>query len=162
MALAALVLLFSFFEEWEGLSNSRSSEGARAAFNFRNAIGVFANKFALGLGAVGLVAFPVAFGFFTNRFAFWFGGLAMSNAVRLFANSNALGAIKHFASFIRALDFAFRFFAFNIANSVFRFGAGGMALGGFADRVANSRAMGVIAFPRALRMALKELIFVKN
>jgi len=121
--LAALILLFSFFEEWERLSNSRSSESARAAFNFRNAIGIFAYKFALWFGAIGLVTFPVAFGFFTNRFTFGLGSLAMSDAMRLFANSNALGAIEHFASFIGTFDFTFRFFAFNVANGVFRFGA---------------------------------------
>jgi len=43
LALAALALLFSFFEEGERLSNSRSSESARAAFDFRNAIGIFAD-----------------------------------------------------------------------------------------------------------------------
>jgi len=147
LALAALVLFLSFFEEGERLGNSRSSESARAAFNFRNAIGIFANKFALGFGAVGLVAFPVAFRFFANRFTFRLRSLAVSNTMRLFADSNALRAIKHFTSFIRALNFAFRFFTFDVANSVFRLGARSMAFRRFADWIANSRAMGIVAFP---------------
>ena len=105
------------------MSNSGSSQSARAAFNFRNAVRIFANKFAFGFGAVGLVAFPVAFRFFANRFAFRLGSLAMSNAVRLFADSYAFRAVKHFTAFIRAFDFAFGFFAFDVANCVFGFGA---------------------------------------
>jgi hypothetical protein len=123
LALAALVLFFSFFEEGERLSNSRSSQSAGAAFNFRNAVRIFTNQFTFGFGAIGLVAFPVAFGFFANRFAFGFRSLAMSNAVRLFANSYTFRAVKHFTAFIRAFDFAFGFFAFDIANSVFGFSA---------------------------------------
>jgi len=153
--LAALVLLFSFFKERERLSNSGCSKRARAALNFRNAIGIFANKFAFGLGAVGFVAFPIAFRFFAYRFAFWFRSLAMSYAMRLFANSYALRAIKHFASFIRAFDFTFWFFAFDVANCVFRLGTGSMALRRFADWIANSRAMRIVAFPGALRVALQ-------
>jgi len=145
--LAALILFFSFFEEWERLSNSRSSQSAWAALNFRNAIRIFANKFAFGFGAVGFVAFPIAFGFFANRFTFWFRSLAMSNAMRLFANSYTFRAIKHFTAFIRAFNFAFRFFAFDIANSVFWFGARSMAFGRFANWIANCRAMRIIAFP---------------
>jgi len=122
-ATAAVFVSFSFLKEWERLSNARSTHSALAAFNFRNAIGIFANKFALGFGAVGFMAFPVAFRFFADRLAFWFRSLAVGDAVRLFANSNALGAVKHFTTFVGAFDFTFRFFAFNIANSVFRFGA---------------------------------------
>jgi len=121
--LAALVLLFSFFEERERLCNSGGSESARAALDFRNAIRIFANKLALGLRAVRLVAFPIAFRFFANWLAFGFGCLAVSDAMRLFADSYAFRAVKHFAAFIRAFNFAFGFFAFNIANCVFRFGA---------------------------------------
>jgi hypothetical protein len=109
LALAALVLFFGFFEEREGLCDSRSSEGARAAFDFRNAIRVFADKFALGFRAVGLVAFPVALGFFADRLAFGLGSLAVSDAVRLFADSYALGAVEHFAAFIRAFNLHIKF-----------------------------------------------------
>ena len=123
MALTALVLFFSFFKERERLSNSGSSQSARAAFNFRNAVGVFTNKFAFGFRAIGFVAFPVAFGFFANWLTFWLGSLAMSNAMGLFADSYAFRAVKHFTTFIRAFNFAFGFFAFDVANGVFRFGA---------------------------------------
>ena len=122
-ALAAIFISFSFLKEGERLSNSRRAQSARAALNFRNAVRVFANKLALGLGAVRFMAFPIAFRFFANRFTFGFGGLAVSNAVRLFAYSNALGAVEHFTSFIRAFNFAFGFFAFNVADCVFRLGA---------------------------------------
>ena len=147
MALAAFVLFFGFLEEGEWLSDFGGSKSAWAAFNFRNAVGVFTNEFALRFGAGGFVAFPVTFGFFTNWFTFWFRGLAMSNAMGLFADSDALGAVEHFTSLIGAFNFTFGFFAFNIADSVFGFGAGSMALGGFADWVANSGAMWVIALP---------------
>jgi len=122
--------------------------------------------------------------------------LAMSNAMRLFAYSDAFRAVKHFTSFIRAFDlffkkfnysfillkkiysvlcffrkkiirsslsikifnyliyFAFRFFAFNIANSVFRFSTWSMAFGRFADWIANCWTMRIVAFPWALGMAL--------
>jgi len=108
--LAALALLFSFFEERERLSNSRGSESARAAFDFRNAIGIFADKFAFGFGAIWLVAFPIAFGFFANRFAFGFRSLAMSDAMGLFANSYAFRAVEHFATFIWAFNLKFFMF----------------------------------------------------
>ena len=122
-ALAALLVGLGLLEEWEGLTDSGSSHSAGAALNLRNAVGVLADKLALGLGALGLVAFPVAFRFFAYRLTFGLRGLAVSDTVRLFANSNTFGAVKHFTSFIRAFNFAFWFFAFNIANSVFRFRA---------------------------------------
>jgi hypothetical protein len=156
--LAALVLFFSFLEERKRLSNSGSSKSAGATFDFRNAIGIFANQFAFRLGTVGFVTFPIAFGFFAYGFTFGFGSLAMSYAMRLFANSNTLRAIKHFTSFIGTFNFAFWFFAFNIANCVFRFSARSVAFRRFANRIANSWAVGIIAFPGALRMALFKLL----
>ena len=120
-ALTAFFVLGSFLEEGEGLSNSRSSQSARAAFDFRHTVGVLANKLALGFGAVGLVAFPVASGFFADGFAFGFGGLAVSDAVRLFADGDTLRAVEHFATFIRAFNFTLGFFTFNITNGIFGF-----------------------------------------
>ena len=67
------------------------------------------------------MAFPVAFGFFAYWFAFGFRSLAMSNAMGLFADSYTFRAVKHFASLIRAFDFAFWFFAFDVTNCVFGF-----------------------------------------
>ena len=152
--MAALILLFSFLKERERLRNSRGSESARAALYFRNTIRIFANKLAFGLGAVRLMAFPIAFRFFANRLAFGLGSLAMSNAMRLFADSYALRAVEHLATFVRAFDFTFRFFAFDIANCVFRFGTGSMAFRRLADWIADCRAMRIVAFPGALGMAL--------
>jgi hypothetical protein len=147
LALTALVLFFSFFKEWEGLSNSRNSKNTWAAFDFRNAIGVFANKFTFWFRTVGFVAFPVTFGFFTNWFAFGFGSLAMSNTVGLFANSNAFRTIEHFTAFIWAFNFAFWFFAFYITNGVFRFSTACVAFRRFTYWVTNCWAMRIITFP---------------
>jgi hypothetical protein len=122
-ALAALFVGFSLLEEGEGLRNSRGSHSARAAFNFRNAIGIFTDQFTFGLRAVRLVAFPIASGLFANRLAFRLGSLAVSNTVRLLANSDALRAVEHFTSFIGALNFTFRLFTLYVANGVFRFSA---------------------------------------
>ena len=153
-ALTTVFILFSFFEEGERLGDSWCSHGARAAFNFRNTVRVFANQLAFGFRAGWFMAFPVTFGFFANGFAFRFRSLAVSNAMGLFADSDTLGAVKHFATFVRALNFTLRFFTFYVANSVFRFRAGSVTFRGFAYRIANSRAMRVVTFPRALRMTL--------
>ena len=99
-------------------------------------------------------AFPIAFWFFANWFAFWFGCLAVSDAMGLFAYSNAFRAVKHFAAFIWAFDFTYWFLTFYIANCVFRFCTRCVASGGFAHRIANCWAVGVIALPRTLGMAL--------
>jgi hypothetical protein len=121
--LAALILFFSFFKEGEWLSNSRSSKCARTAFYFRNTIRIFTNEFTFRFRTGGFVAFPVTFRFFTNWFTFWFRSLAMSNAMWLFANSYTFWTVKHFTSFIRAFNFTFGFFTFNITDCVFGFGA---------------------------------------
>ncbi len=104
--------------------------------------------------AVRFVAFPVAFRFFANWFTFWFRGLAMSDAVRLFAYSNALRTVEHFATFIWAFNLAFGFFTFYITDCVFWFGARSVAFGRLANGITNCWAMGIIAFPGALRMTL--------
>jgi hypothetical protein len=144
---AALLVGRSLLEEGERLGNSGSTHSARAALNLGHAVGVLADKLALRLGAGGLVALPVASGLLADSLALGLGGLAVGNTVRLFADCDALGAVKHFAALVGALDFAFRFFAFDIADCVFRFRAGGVALGGFADWVADRRAMGIVALP---------------
>ena len=129
------------------MGDFRSSHGTWAAVNLGDTVGVFANKFALGFRASGFVAFPVTFGFFADWFTFGFGCLAMSNAMGLFADSNTFWAVKHFTSLIRAFNFTFGFFAFDVANSVFGFSTGSVALRGFANWVANSGAMWVVTFP---------------
>jgi hypothetical protein len=101
------------------------------------------------------VAFPIASGLLAYRFAFWFGSLAVSNAVRLFAYSDALRAVEHFAAFIRAFNLTLGFLTFDVANGIFRLSATGVTLGRLTDGVANGRAVRVVTFPRTLRMALK-------
>jgi hypothetical protein len=93
------------------------------------------------------MTFPVAFRFFANWFTFWFRGLAMSNAMWLFAYSYAFRTVEHFTSFIRAFNFTFRFFAFDIANSVFGFSTRSVTFGRFTNRVANSGTVWIIALP---------------
>ena len=129
------------------MGNFRSTHGTRAAINLGDTVGVFANKFALGFRASGFMAFPVTFWFFTDWFAFWFRGLAMSNAMGLFADSDALGAVKHFTSLIGAFNFTFGFFTFDVANGIFGFSAGSVAFWGFANWVANSGTVWIITFP---------------
>ena len=129
------------------MGDFRSSHSTRTAINFRDTVRIFANKFALRFRAGGFVTFPVTFWFFANWFAFWFGGLAMCNTMGLFADSDALGAVKHFTSFIGAFNFTFGFFAFDVANCVFGFSAGSVTFWGFANWVANSGAMRIITFP---------------
>ena len=67
--------------------------------------------------------------------------------MRLFADSYTFGTVEHFTSFIRAFNFTFGFFAFNIANSVFGFSARSMAFRGFANGIANSGTVWIVAFP---------------
>ncbi len=129
------------------MRNSGSSEGTRAAFDFRNAVGVLANQLAFGFGAVGLVAFPVTSGLFAYGLTFRLGSLAVGHAVRLFADGDAFGAVEHFTSFIRAFNLAFRFLTFYVANGIFGLSATGVAFGRLADGVADGRAVRIIAFP---------------
>ena len=129
------------------MRNSRSSHSAGTALNFRNAVGVLTNKLALRLGAVGLVTFPIASRLFANGFTFGLGSLAVSDTMRLLANSYAFRAVKHFTSFIGTFNFTFRLFTFDITNSIFRFSTAGVAFRRFANRVTDGRAVRVIALP---------------
>ena len=99
------------------------------------------------------MTFPVASRFFANGFAFWLGSLAMSYAVRLLANSHALRTVKHFATFVWALNFTFRFLAFDVADGIPRLSTGGMTPRRFTNGVANCWTMGVVALPRTLWVA---------
>ena len=153
--LAALLVGLGLLEEGEGLADSGSSHSTGAALNLRNAVGVLADKLALGLGAVGLVAFPVTSGLFAHGFAFGLGSLAVSDTVRLFADGDALRAVEHFATFIRALNFTFGLLALDVANGILGLSAGGVAFGGLADGVADGRAVRVVTFPGTLGMTLQ-------
>ena len=50
------------------------------------------------------MTFPVTFGLFTNGFTLGFGGLTVSDTVRLFANGDAFGTVLGFTGFVRTLD----------------------------------------------------------
>ena len=154
LALAALLVGFGLLEEGEGLADSGSSHSAGAALDLGNAVRVLADELALRLGAVGLVALPVASGLFADGLALGLRGLAVGDAVGLLADSDALRAVEHLAAFVGALDFTLGLLALHIANGVLGFGATGVALGRLAHGVADGGAVRVVAFPGALRVAL--------
>jgi len=119
IALAAFGFLFSFFENGEGSCNKGGDLAfAFAALNLGSASRVLANKLALGFGALGFVALPIAIGLLANCFANRLGDLAVSHAVRLLARVNAFRAVLRLASFIWAPNFAVRLLALNIANCI--------------------------------------------
>jgi len=93
------------------------------------------------------VALPIATRLLADGFTLRFRCLAVSYAVRLLANSYALRAVEHFTTFIWTFNFTFRLLALNIANGILRFSAGCVTFRRFTYRIANSRAVGVIAFP---------------
>ena len=147
LALAAFLVGFGLLEEWERLRNSRSSHSTRATFNFRNTIGIFTDELTLGFRAVRLVTFPVASRLLADGLTFGLRSLAVSNAVGLLAYSDTFRAVEHFATFIRTLNFTFRFFTLHIANGILGFSATGVALRRLTYRIADGRAMRVITFP---------------
>jgi hypothetical protein len=123
IARATLVISLSLLEEGIRRGNSRSSNSAGAALNFRSTVGIFTDEFALRLGALRFVTFPVAFGFLADSLTLRLRSLAMSDTMGLLANSDTFRAVKHFATFIRALNFTFRLLTLYIANSILGFGA---------------------------------------
>jgi hypothetical protein len=153
-ACTTFLIILSFLKERERLSNSRSTHSTRAAFNLRNTIRVLTDKLALRLRASWLMTFPITSRLFTYSFTFRFRCLAVSDAMRLLANSNTFWAIKHFTSLVRTFNFALRLFTLYIADRVSWFRTACVAFGWFAYWIANCRAVRVIAFPRALWMAL--------
>ena len=153
--LTTFFIFSSFFEEGERLSNSGSSHSTRATFNFRNAIGIFTDQLTFRFRAGGFMTFPVTSGFFTDGFTFGFGSLTVGDAMRLFTDSDALRAVEHFTSFIRAFNFTFRFLTFYVADSVLGFGTTGVAFRRFTYGIADSGAVRIVTFPRALGMTLK-------
>jgi hypothetical protein len=153
-ASAASLVLLSFLEEGEGRGNSRGSSSARAALNFRSAIRIFTNKFALGFRAVGFMTFPVALGFLADSLALRFRSLAVSYAMRLLANCDTFRAVEHFAAFIRAFDFTFRLFTFYIANGIFRLSAGRVAFRRLTYGITDCRTVRIVTLPGALRVTL--------
>jgi hypothetical protein len=75
--------------------------------------------------------------------------------MRSFADSDTFGTVEHLASLVWAFNLTFRLLTFYITNSVLWFGARSVTFGRFAHRIADCRAVWVIAFPRALRVALR-------
>lgn len=124
IAAAASLVRFSFLEKGESRRGSGVASGTGAALDFRRAVGVLADEFALGFRAVGLVTLPVALGFLADGLALRLRCLAVSHTVGLLADCHALGAVEHLAAFIGALDLALRLLAFHIADGIFGFGAG--------------------------------------
>jgi len=112
-------------------------------------------QLALGLLAVGGFDTLVEAGeFLAHRLALGFGGFAGGVAVGGFADRFALGASFLLALVLGTADGADGFLTVNSA-----LGAGGfltlhLALGTLANRMAHSRAGGVITLPLALRVAL--------
>jgi len=152
-AVTAFGVLFGLFEH-EHRGQGSSVCVALAALKLRSAGGVFADEFALGLGTFGLVALPVALGLFTDGFAFGFGDLAVGDAVGGLADGHALGAVFHLAGLVGAHDLAVGSFALDVAHSVFRLLAAGVALGRFADGGTDGVTPGIVAFPGTLGVAL--------
>ena len=137
------------------MRNFGGSHCTSTAVDFWDTVRIFANQLTFRFGAVGFVTFPIALRLFTNRFTFRFRGLAVSDAVGLFANSDTFRTVKHFTSFVRTFNFALRLFTFDIANGVLRFSTRCMTFWWFTDRVTNGGAVRIITFPRALGMALR-------
>jgi len=111
-------------------------------------------KFTLRLRASSrLLALPVTLSFFTHRSADRFGSNTGSTAVSRRADSFALRAIVLFAHILRATNVTLGLIAVDLALSTGSLFALNLALGTFANRVALSRAHGVIALPSALGVA---------
>jgi len=93
------------------------------------------------------MTFPVAFWLFAHSLAFRLGCLTMSNAMRSFADSNTFWAVEHFTAFVRALDFALRLLALDVADRVFGFRTRSVAFWRLADGITYRRAVWVVALP---------------
>ena len=112
----------------------------------------------MGLGALGLLAFPLAGGFLAHNLTLRFGSNAGSLALRLFTDRHALWAVGAGAPVVlRALHLAHWLLALDIADGVRRSRAGVMADGLRANGLTDRRAGWIIALPAALWVALDVL-----
>jgi len=110
---------------------------------------------ALGLGAVGgLDALVVAFELLADRAALGLGGRAGGVALGRGTDGLALGAVLLLAEVLGAADRANGALAVNGALSAGGLLAAHLALGAGADGVADRGALGVVALPAALGVAL--------
>lgn len=135
--------------------NGGRTSSTRTAVHFGNATGIFADQLAFRFGTGWLCAFPVTLRLLAHRFALRLGRLAVSDAVRLFADRHTFGAVKSGATFVGTFNFALRLLTFDVTNRVFGFGARSVATRRFTNWVANCGTVRVVAFPRTLRVALK-------
>jgi hypothetical protein len=147
---------FGLLEEWEVWGETFLLMTRAALHLLRCAVWVLAYELALRLWAHWLLALPVAFRLFTNRFTYRSRRFAARQTVRLVAYHNALRTLRVAASLARTLVLAHRLLTFDIAESVGWLSAGSVALGWLAYRLTNSRALWIIALPRALGTALLE------
>jgi len=101
-----------------------------------------------------LDAFVSAIEFLANRRALWIRGCASGVALRRSANSLTFRAAVLFTFVLGATDTAHRSFAVHNTLGARSFFTSHLAFWSGANRVANSRASGVITLPSAVRMAL--------
>jgi len=141
-----------------GLGNSQLNVGLRARAaggGLLLASGLLALQLALGLGAVGgLDALVVALELLANGAALGLGGRAGGVALGRGTDGLALGAVLLLAEVLGAADRANGALAVDSALSAGGLLAAHLALGAGAHGVANSGALGVVALPLALGVAL--------
>jgi len=117
--------------------------------------GLLALQLALGSLAVGgFHTLVVAFQFFADRRAFGFGSSASGVALSRSTDGFTLGAVFLFTIILGATNGADRAFAMNDALGASCLFTSHFTFGTSAHRVADSRALRIIALPFALRVAL--------
>jgi len=116
---------------------------------------LLADELALGARAESrLLALPVALSLLAHRSAGGLRSSAGSAALGRGADSLALGAVVGLAEILRATNIALRLVTVDLAGSAWSLLAVDLALRSLADRVALSRARGIVALPAALGVAL--------
>jgi len=120
-----------------------------------SALGGVANQLALRTRAESrLLALPVALGLLAHGGADGVRSNTRGTALSRSADSFTLGAVRLLAEILGAANIAMRLIAVNLALSTRSLFAMNLALGAFADRVALSRADGIIALPAAGGVAI--------
>lgn len=124
---------------------------ARTALHASLTLRVFAPQFALRFLANRLMALPVAHGFFAYGLAQRFGGDTAGQAARLAAGDSAVCAVCSCAGRRRTEHIAVWLLALDLAVSGGHLAAGCVAAGWVANRLADSRTLGVVAMPGTVR-----------
>jgi len=146
-----------------GLSALAASLGDSGVGLLVSTGGLLAHQLALGTRAQsGLLALPLALGILAHRSADSVGSSTSSTALSRSADSLALGAILLLAHVLGATNVTLGLVTVYLAGSARSLLAVDLALGAFADRVALSRAYGVITLPTALRMAISGSLSAYN